>query len=231
MARKITKRNFLKMSPAEISRMVGKEARELLRGVRQLFTAQQKTLEKYSQKVYSPAYQKMMDYYSQHGTEKLLSKKGGIEQWGTAPRAASDLSVNQVKQELFRLQEFFESKTSTVPGARKVTKEMGARIFGTDEKGNPKHKLDVEQWAALWSLYEEYKRSRPQDAQENSDIVQQAVGQVIIDAIEKNSNIWLSSGKIQEVADLIQNYRDSSSWEMKDYNDSGKTVLSGTRSY
>ena len=231
MARKITKKRFVNLSPADISHMKGKEAREMLRGARQLFMQQQKTLEKYNQSVYSPAYQKMMDYYSEHGIEKLVSKKEGIEVWKTSPIAASDLSLNQVKQELFRLQEFFESKTSTVPGSRKVMKEMGSRIFGTDAKGNPKHKLNVEQWTALWSLYEEYKRSKPQDVNEQSTVVQQMVGQVIIESVEKNANIWLSSGKIQEIADMFQSYRDSANWEMNNYDASGKSVLSGTRSY
>lgn len=231
MARKVTKRKFLKMSPAEISKLKASDARELLRGVRQLFLAQQKTLDKYSQSVYSPANQKISDYYSEHGREKLVSRKGGIEEWRTVPQAVSDMTGNQAKQELFRLQEFFESKTSTVPGARKVTKEMGARIFGTDAKGNPKQKLSVEQWTALWSLYEEYKRSRPQDVNEQSTVVQQMVGQVIIDSIEKNANIWLSSGKIQEIADMFQDYQDSGNWEMKNYDASGKSVLSGTRPY
>jgi D-alanine-D-alanine ligase len=34
---------------------------------------------------------------------------------------------------MIRIQEFFESKTSTIPGTRKVALEQDVRIFGVDE--------------------------------------------------------------------------------------------------
>ena len=110
----------------------------------------------------------------------------------------------------------------------KVTKEMGVRIFGEDKKGNPLKRLNVEQWAALWSLYDEYKNQRPADVYDSSTKIQQAVGQVIIDKIEKNSNIWLSTGSIEEIADIFRQARKSTDWEKNDY-DRGKSVFSGTR--
>ena len=62
MAR-ITKRSFLKLNPADIGKLKAPELRELLRGVRNLFTQQEKTFGKYKQSVYSPALDKMENFY------------------------------------------------------------------------------------------------------------------------------------------------------------------------
>lgn len=224
---KITKRSFINMSPSDIGRLKDPELRELLRGARQLYTQQEKVFKKYESKVWSPAWDKMRRYYDEHGKEKVVISHG-VEYYSTVPQSINKMNLNQMRQEVYQLQGFFQSKTATVPGSRTNMKEMGARIFGTDKRGRPLHKLDVEQWTALWSLYEEYKRSKPTTA--SSTVLQQAVGQVIIDAIEKNSDIWLSSGKIEEIADIIKEEKKRMNWEMNNYEE-GEPVLSGVRSY
>ena len=116
---KITKKKFLNMTPSQIGKMTGPQLRTLLRGVRQLFNAQEKTFSR-QKNLYSFALDNMQDYYQENGKANVNSMR-----------------VNKMRNELFRLQEFFESKSSTVPGTRKINIEQDRRIFGTNESGKP----------------------------------------------------------------------------------------------
>lgn len=226
MAR-LTKRTFKKLTPADIAKMKAPELRELLRGARILFTQQESKFSKYQDKVWSPALDKMQEYYRNNGTEHVRTR-GGIEEYYTSPKATSKMGVNEMRSELFHLQDFFEAKTSTVPGARKVQKETASRIFGTDKNGRPRATLDTDQWAQFWSLYEEYKNMRPADVYEQSTVVQQAVGQVIIEAMKNNADTWFSMGSLREIEDLVS--QKSESLNMENSVDYGSdTVFSGTR--
>lgn len=210
MAR-ITKRSFLKLNPADIGKLKAPELRELLRGVRNLFTQQEKTFNKYKQSVYSPALDKMENFYEDRGKQ-----------------APSRMNMNQMRNEVFRLQEFFDSDTATVPGARKVQAEQDRRIFGTDKRGRPKYRMTVEQRSQLWSIFEEYKKMRPSDVMEQSNIVQQAIGQILIE----NDKIDFSMDTLNKVMDKVIDQRQRFNWEMDgvDY-DGEEPVFTGKRPY
>lgn len=210
MAR-ITKRSFLKLNPADIGKLKAPELRELLRGVRNLFTQQEKTFGKYKQSVYSPALDKMENFYEDSGKQ-----------------APSRMNMNQMRNEVFRLQEFFGSDTSTVPGARKVQAEQDRRIFGTDKRGRPKYRMSVEERTQLWSIFEEYKKIRPSDVFEQSNIVQQAIGQVLIES----DKIDFSMDTLYKVMDKVMDQQQKINWEMVglDY-DGEEPVFTGKRPY
>ena len=210
MAR-ITKRSFLKLNPADIGKLKAPELRELLRGVRNLFTQQEKTFGKYKQSVYSPALDKMENFYEDRGKQ-----------------APSRMNTNQMRNEVFRLQEFFDSDTSTVPGARKVQSEQDRRIFGTDKRGRPKYRMSVEERTQLWSIFEEYKKIRPSDVFEQSNIVQQAIGQVLIES----DKIDFSMDTLYKVMDKVMDQQQKINWEMVglDY-DGEEPVFTGKRPY
>lgn len=210
MAR-ITKRSFLKLDPSQIGKLKAPELRELLRGVRNLFTQQEKTFGRYKQSVYSPALDKMENFYEDRGKQ-----------------APSRMNMNQMRNEVFRLQEFFSSDTATVPGARKVQAEQDRRIFGTDKRGRPKYRMTVEQRSQLWSVFEEYKKMRPSDVLEQSNIVQQAIGQILIE----NDKIDFSMETLNKVMDKVIDQRQRFNWEMDgvDY-DGEEPVFTGKRPY
>ena len=209
MAR-ITKRSFLKLNPSDIGKLKSPELRELIRGVRNLFSQQEKTFNKYDQTVYSPALDKMKEYYEDRGK-----------------KAQSKMNVNQMRSELFRLQEFFDSDTSTVPGARKVQAEQDRRIFGTDKRGRPKYRMTVQQRSDLWKVFEEYKKLRPSDALEQSNIIQQAVGQILIE----EGKIDFNMDTLNKVMEKVEQERVRFNWEMDiDYDDS-EPVFTGKRPY
>lgn len=207
MAR-ITKRSFLKLDPSQIGKLKAPELRELLRGVRNLFTQQEKTFKKYEKSVFSPAMEKMKDFYEDRGKN-----------------APSRMNMNQMRNEVFKLQEFFEAETSTVPGARRVQAEQDRRIFGTDSRGRAKNRMTVEERTDFWKVYEEYKKMRPADVLEQSNIVQQAIGQILIE----NDRIDFSMETLQKVMDKVEGQRQRFNWEMDvDYEGSG-SVFTGSR--
>lgn len=227
MAGKLTKRKLLNLSPSEIGKMKSSELRSLLRGARQLWNSQSSTFERYSEKVYSPSYDKMREYYLEHGREKEIVRDG-IEFYQMVPENMSHMSFNQMRQEVFRLQEFFDSKTSTVPGARKVTSDMAKRIFDVTNSGRPKANLSVDEWRQFWSLYEEYKRQRPSDTQEQSNLVQQALGQMVLQDLDLSGRMPIfGQSALDELKDRVSKRR---SVEMNNY-DGGGTVYSGKRPY
>ena len=207
MAR-ITKRSFLKLDPSQIGKLKAPELRELLRGVRNLFTQQEKTFKRYEKTVFSPAMEKMKDFYEDRGKN-----------------SPSRMNMNQMRNEVFKLQEFFEAETSTVPGARRVQAEQDRRIFGTDSRGRAKNRMTVEERTDFWKVYEEYKKMRPADVLEQSNIVQQAIGQILIE----NDKIDFNMETLQKVMDRVEGQRQRFNWEMDvNYEGSG-SVFTGSR--
>ena len=85
--------------------------------------------------------EKMKDFYEDRGKN-----------------APSRMNMNQMRNEVFKLQEFFEAETSTVPGARRVQAEQDRRIFGTDSRGRAKNRMTVEERTDFWKVFEEYKK-------------------------------------------------------------------------
>lgn len=226
---KITKRYIKNLDPSQIGRMKAPELRELLRGARQLYQSQAKMFEKYSDKVYSHSYQKMKDYYSEHGNERMRTK-GGIEFYTYEPKATSDMKLNELRQEMFRLQDFFEAKTSTIPGAKQVNSEMSRRIFGEDKRGRARDTFTTEQWTDFWSIYTEYKNQRPADVYEQSDIVQQMLAQMLKQDFSgmESTGYFMRGEIIKRLKDMIEDRRLRENWEMSNY-EKGDAVFTGNR--
>ena len=207
MAR-ITKRSFLKLDPSQIGKMKSPELRELLRGVRNLFNHQEKTFKRYEKSVFSPALEKMRDFYEDRGKN-----------------APSRMNMNQMRNEIFKLQEFFDADTSTVPGARRVQAEQDRRIFGTDSRGRAKNRMTVEERINFWTVFEEYKKMRPADVLEQSNIVQQAIGQILIE----NDKIDFNMETLQKLMDKVEGQRQRFNWEMDVSYEGTGSVFTGNR--
>ena len=115
--------------------------------------------------------------------------------------------------------------TSTVPGARRVQAEQDRRIFGTDSRGRAKNRMTVEERTDFWKVFEEYKKMRPADVLEQSNIVQQAIGQILIE----NDKIDFNMETLQKVMDRVEGQRQRFNWEMDvNYEGSG-SVFTGSR--
>ena len=218
MAKKITKKYVKDLTPAQIGKMKSPELRSLLRGMRNLFTQQEKVFKKYEEKVFSPARQKMKEYYQENGRQDV-----------------SNMNMNRMRSEVFKLQDFFNSKTSTLPGARTVEVAEDKRLFGVDKRGRARYRMNVQERTSMWALVEEYKRLNRQEIFE-SDIVQQAVASMVIDASKgfsydgRKINLEVNAEMLDEIRRRIDIMRENY-WENGEYYEPDNDVFSGTRPY
>ena len=139
MAKRVTYDYIRNLDPAEVSKMSKREIVSLLKQVRGKYETRAKSLDKYSDKVYSPAKEKMDFYYKAYGKIAL-----------------SNISRNRAYNEIFQIQQFFKAKTSDLKGAREVMRDQDARIFGLTKSGRPKKRMTTEQRTRFWSLYKEF---------------------------------------------------------------------------
>lgn len=165
MSKKIGKKSFISIDPSEISHLTRVDAIPLLKQIRSLFKKQASTFEK-NPNVYSWAYEKMSEWYEEHGEVNLsaIKKKDAIA-------------------ELARLQDFFKAKTSTLKGSKQVIEEQSKRIFGVDENGKTKYKMNQAQSRTFWTLYNEYQNLSTTGFVKNmnSNTIQQVIGEMLIE--------------------------------------------------
>jgi hypothetical protein len=193
MARKITYAKLKSMDATEISKLSQKEAAEMLKQFREKFRYRQKAFNRAGKNVYSPALEKMQDYYDRNGVQ--------------SPEA---LNVNRIRSELFHIQEFFNSKTADVKGARQVMREQDARIFGTNEKGAPLKRMTIEERTKFWSVYEEYlKTFKNAEAIYGSDKIQQFLGDLTLGNRGRKNIFSGDIGLIQQLNALNTMLRES----------------------
>lgn len=166
MARKITYSRLKSMSETEISKLSTKDgsAQEMLRQFREKFRYREKAFNRAGKNVYSPALEKMEDYYDRNGE-----------------RSPEKMTVHQIRSELFHIQEFFKSKTGDVKGAREVMREQDIRIFGENTRGNPVRRMTIEERTKFWSVYEEFLSTyKNAEAVYGSEKIQQYLGSLTI---------------------------------------------------
>ena len=164
MARKITYERLKKMSATEISKLNKQQAAEMLRLFREKFRYREKAFERAGKNVYSPALEKMNEYYQRNGVQ-----------------SPDSMNVNKIRSELFHIQEFFNSDTADVKGARKVMREQDARIFGVNERGTPKYRMTIEERTKFWETYNEFVRTfKNYESIYGSDKIQQYLGEMTV---------------------------------------------------
>lgn len=215
---KFLKKSFVGMEASELGKLKLTEARSLLRQARAAYEKQEKTFSKYKDSVWSPAVEKMQDYYDESGKNPI-----------------SKMRLSKVQNELFRLQDFFGSETSTVPGARRVMIEQDRRIFGTSEKtGKPIKRMSLDQRTEFWAAYNEFVNMEKESYIRNmgSNTIQTFLGQIILEKNKKGDGYsGFDSSDFKELRRRIARDREREEWEMSSYESGDSDVLSGKRSY
>lgn len=138
--KKVTLNSIKNISTDELRKMNATEMKEYLDGARELFEERVETFKKTPKGFYSGALEKMEDYYSEFGKSNTKSRDGNMA-------------------EIFRLQEFFNAKTSTVRGTYKTMRDQDAAIFGVDADGNPLKRMSWAERTAFWRFYNEYLKT------------------------------------------------------------------------
>ena len=162
MAKKITYKELKTKSAVEISKLNKQQAAEMLKQFREKFRFREKAFQRAGKNVYSPALEKMDEYYQRNGVQ-----------------SPETMNVNKIRSELFHIQEFFNSDTADVKGARKVMREQDARIFGTNERGTPKYRMTIEERTKFWETYNEFVNTfKNYESIYGSDRIQQFLGEI-----------------------------------------------------
>lgn len=199
------KKSFLAIDPSVLSHMKRVDAIPLLKQARSLFKKQASIFEK-NPNVYSWAYEKMDEWYKNHGEVNLRSVK----------------RVDAVA-ELARLQDFFKSQSSTVSGSKKILEEQSKRIFGVDEKGKPLYKMNTEQARSYWALYKEYEALATTGFVKNfnSNTIQTVVGEYLIENRDfqdrrQREAVYFTRGDIKAIERRLQQRKELEEWEFNE---------------
>lgn len=170
---RVTYEYIKNLDPEVIGKMQSTELKKTLEQARKKYETRVGQFDKQGKYFYSYARTKMDDYYSEVGKPSI--KK---------------ISRNRAMAELFRLQEFFNSKSSTVKGARDVNREQDIRIFGIDDNGKPIKKMTSEQRKAYWTLYEEFTNQHPNyEYIYGSNSIQQYLGDYVLNVPTKGESV------------------------------------------
>lgn len=171
-----------KMTPQDIGELLKdkKEAQNFLRSARK---AVEKRIEQFSKPgshTWSPAVEKISDY-----SQKQISR----------------MKKTEIGAELARIQDFFNSKTSTVKGAREVAREQDAAIFGVDSTGKPNRRMTYQQRTKFWEAYDKFQETYAITAALlGSSRFQEVLGQM--------SSVWASKNVDEIGADALQRIED-----------------------
>lgn len=209
---KISRQKIKNIDPSDISKMKSAELREILRAARSHYQAQAEKFEKHSRTVWSPAYQKMEEFYD------LKGKK-----------TSSRMRVSEMRNEIYHLRDFFNAQTSTLSGSREVAREQDIRIFGADENGKPLHRMNKSQRIEFWSAYSEFELLNPtyfQDMQ--SERVQQYLGQIMLDTARRTKKRFsFSMDLFNDLKDRLDDMEEKESWEKRYAEQDPRKLFSG----
>lgn len=213
MAKKLTKKSFVKMTASEIGKMTVKnQLRPMLKQARALYEKQKKIFLSHPN-TYSYAFDKMEEYYEDRGI-----------------RPIGKMGKAQLQGEFFRLQEFFSSKGSTLPGARSISAEANKRIFGVDKSGRAKFRMTYEQSVDFWSAYNEFKNLEKEGYVKwaTSDIIQQVLGEYMRGFFSKNrgESSYLTITDFARLKKSITERREKEEWAKEDV-DAERSILYG----
>lgn len=153
---KASVRELLSAEASDIAKFTKKESISYEKRLRAVAERRINTIQKHGK--YSPAQQA----YLPKGLPSLTSE--------SESRQLSQHNIALIK-------EFLEAKTSTLTGIRKQSKEVAARIFGADSKGNPRGSFtNRDEEERFWRAYEEFKHQNPVFALQSTRL-QQFLGQ------------------------------------------------------
>lgn len=216
---KLTKKKFASMSIEEIKKLSKKEVKELVKQARQMYNRQAKTFDRYQKTVYSHAYELMKDYY-ENDTRPSFSR----------------LTKAQLQAEAIRLHEFFGSKGSTVPGARKISTDVDRRLFGVNETtGKPKFRMSINQARDFWAAYHEFESMEKGARFETwgSFKVQQVLAEMVLQRFrsdeERDDAVPFYASDFTHLKERLNEMEDYERWDLR-HVDRINSILSGKRS-
>lgn len=216
-SKKVTRSKIKRMDKDDLSNFTNAELREFIRGARQLYDKQEDIFKKYEKSIYSPAFDKMQNFYDTKGK-----------------RGVSRMRKSDLTREAERLYDFFNSDTSTVAGVKRLYAEQDKTIFGEDEEtGKPVKRLTFAQRTAFFSAYNEFRNMEKENyiKRMTSKKIFRQLGAMVLNKGRKASNLEFSVDDFVKLKEKIEGMRESDEWEVFDYENEGSDILSGKRVY
>lgn len=213
---RLTYEAIRRMTPEALSKLSKEQTKDLLIQFRKKYQVRSEQLERWSDRVFSYAKDKMDTFYEDSPTTNI-----------------DKMSRNQMQNEIFQIQSFFQSKTSSVSGSKEVAREQDKRIFGETATGRPKHTLDVDTRKKFWKLYDEYTNQNPiAETAFKSGKIQQYLGNIaksesllnsmIID--EGGGKYTFDTGKLQLVTEGLKSYDKTGEFKANVFTGRGNTT-------
>lgn len=152
--------NKKKFVEVNLKDMLKKDMSPLLKQAREAYKRQAAVFSR-NPEIYSHAYALMEEWYNNRG-KKPISK----------------MNKTDMQPELYRLQEFFSSQSSTLAGTRELQREAEKRIFGVDAAGRVKFHMKTAEAANFWANYHAFKDLNESFVRNaTSDVVQTVLGE------------------------------------------------------
>ena len=188
-----------------LSKMTKAQLVDLTKKIRVKTNTRVNQLEK-AKNVYSPAKEKLKENLKESNIDKM--------------------SRNALIHEIVTHQNFHQSKTSTVEGARKVATQQDIMIFGVGKTGRPKHRMKPEQRTKFWSLYEEFMKTYKNSyARFGYQAIFQQLGEMHIQGKIRTGK-GINTNDLEELLHRLENEEEE---ENGDYEFDGANVYSGKR--
>lgn len=192
-----------------ISHMKLSETRAYLKEARKYFQTKESQFEGRYSNVYSQAYEHMKSFYQSDKSTRDI--------------AISKIRKSPAQKELYRLSKFFEAKSSSVQGARKVATEQDIRVFGEKSPGKPARRMTKKQRESFWALYDEYLNTyKTADSMYGSGKIQQFLGNMVRST--KGGVLDVNAKNIENLNTLLKKHPFKA---ISDRADSYANVLSG----
>ena len=158
---------------------------------------------KRDENLYSPAIEKLGEYYFNTDGAKAIYNfdEKEIAKLKSSQRNIDSMSLQSMEEEFFKLQAFLEYKTSKYSGAAKVQRAQDIRLFGKNEEGEPKRTLTLKEREDFWALYNEYVKQHASDilgSRMSSTRIQQYLSREYQGEFDVNENV------IEKIKDALE---------------------------
>lgn len=211
---RLTYKAIRRMTPEALGKLSKEQSKDLLRQFRQKYQVRAEQLGRWEDRVYSYAKEKMDDYYEN-------AKNTNLE----------TMTRNQMQNELFQIQSFFNAQTSSVEGSKRAAREQDIRIFG-ESGGRARHRMSVEERRKFWGVYDEFLNQNPTaSTQFTSGKIQQYLGTIAKDEGKFNSlvtedekgNLAFNMVEMQKLKEGMRSYEKSDTSRPNVYSGRGNT--------
>lgn len=201
---RVTIKDIENVEPSKLARMSDEQLDKFLRGSQKAINRRIASLKKSG--LYSHAFQRLIDNsvgeknQKDYSTDTLYTE--GLNTYSNYVKNRQ-LSRNGKLAEIYKIQNFVNSVTSTVPGIKRVNKEQDIRIFGVKpqtvvrpdgtrvkttnywelseaqkKKAQPLRTMTQDERQHFWSIQREYRKLWEPGASYSTDSYLQALGNV-----------------------------------------------------